>query len=83
MSSDFFKRAPHIIYADRNSSQKKHIDLGRFEPHICTSLVKLLGGPLPSHGIFAGPGVATMLLSLLWDKDIKVDRIDLYSDCLD
>lgn len=59
------------------------MDFTHFEPYIRSRLISLLGTQLPFQGILAGPGMAALLLSILWDRDIQIDSIDLYTDWTD
>lgn len=47
---------------------------------IQSKLETLLGVDLPRQGIIAGEGLAVLVLSSLWSREISVNRIDLYKD---
>jgi hypothetical protein len=47
---------------------------------IQSKLETLLGEDLPRQGIIAGEGLAVLVLSSLWGREISVKRLDLYKD---
>ena len=56
------------------------MDLSNYELIIHSKLTLLLGGSLPYQGIISGPGMTALLLSILWERDIEVEGLDLYTD---
>lgn len=56
------------------------MNLENLKPLLFSRLISLLDGQLPPQGIIAGPGIASILLSILWDRDIPIENIDLYTD---
>lgn len=50
---------------------------------VISKLETILGPLFPSSGTIAGPGLAALLLSCIWGKDINAERFDHYADWLD
>lgn len=50
------------------------------EIYVQTKLLTLLGEELPRQGILAGQGLAAIVLSCLWGRELPVEGLELYKD---